>query len=97
MLGLLYFQEQKKRWVFGRHKLKRLTSQSAVAERPKSAEKKVKPEDLLVGQETGESKQVSDGVEEREIFAAIKIQTAFRGLLVCFLTLNSCFFVKIGR
>ncbi|KAI3670997.1 hypothetical protein L1987_87643 [Smallanthus sonchifolius] len=44
-------KEKKRRWVFGRHKLKRLTSQSTLVERPKSAEKKVKPEGFLVGQE----------------------------------------------
>ncbi|KAI3724871.1 hypothetical protein L1987_64638 [Smallanthus sonchifolius] len=44
-------KEKKRRWVFGRHKLKRLTSQSTLVERSKSAEKKVKPEGFLVGQE----------------------------------------------
>ncbi|KAJ0448960.1 putative IQ motif, EF-hand binding protein [Helianthus annuus] len=71
-------KEKKIRWVFGRHKLKRLTSQSAVIERPKSAEKKVKPPVVVVVQETDESIQVlgDDGNA-----AAIKIQTAFRGFL----------------
>ncbi|KAI3818457.1 hypothetical protein L1987_12264 [Smallanthus sonchifolius] len=77
-------KEKKRRWVFGRHKLKRLTSQSALVERPKSAEKKVEPDGFLVGQEIDEPKQVSDGdigVKERENCAAIKIQTVFRGFL----------------
>ncbi|KAI3731796.1 hypothetical protein L1987_62985 [Smallanthus sonchifolius] len=77
-------KEKKRRWVFGRYKLKRLTSQSALVERPKSAEKKVKPEGFLVGQEIDEFKQVSScdiGVKERENCAAIMIQTAFRGFL----------------
>ncbi|KAK9051343.1 hypothetical protein SSX86_027970 [Deinandra increscens subsp. villosa] len=77
--------EKKRRWVFGRHKQKRLTSQSAIIERPKSAEKKKKPDGVLVAQETDEPKQVSKngdfGVQERESGAAVKIQTAFRGFL----------------
>ncbi|KAI3796435.1 hypothetical protein L1987_39106 [Smallanthus sonchifolius] len=78
-------KEKKRRWVFGRHKLKRLTSQSAPIERPQSAERKVKPEDgVLVAQEIDEPKQVLNpkiSVKERENGAAIKIQTAFRGFL----------------
>ncbi|KAL4586303.1 hypothetical protein LXL04_010939 [Taraxacum kok-saghyz] len=73
-------KEKKKIWVFRRHKLKRLTSQSAPLERPKSEEEIVNP----VTQQVDEHKQVSDGniqSNEREIDAAIKIQTAFRGLL----------------
>ncbi|KAI3744969.1 hypothetical protein L1987_58068 [Smallanthus sonchifolius] len=42
-------KEKKRRWVFRRHKMKRLTSQSTLLERPKLAEKKVKPEGFLVG------------------------------------------------
>lgn len=70
----------------GRHKLKRLTSQSAPIERPPS-----RPKGLPVAQEIDEPKRVSDGNiqspssrqgdEERENGAAIKIQTAFRGFL----------------
>ncbi|KAI3823666.1 hypothetical protein L1987_05106 [Smallanthus sonchifolius] len=77
-------KEKKRSWVFGRHKLNRLTSQSTLVERPKLAEKKVKPEGFLVGQEIDEPKQVSDGdigVKEGEYCATIKIQTVFRGFL----------------
>lgn len=84
-------KEKKRRWVFGRHKLKRLTSQSAPIDRPLSAEKHVKPESIPVGQEVNEHEQVSDGNiqsssllesdKEWENNAATKIQTAFRGLL----------------
>ncbi|KAI3732907.1 hypothetical protein L1987_64119 [Smallanthus sonchifolius] len=77
-------KEKKRRWVFGRHKLKRLTSQSTLVERPKSSEK-VKPEGFLVVQEIDEPKQVLDGdigVKEGEYCAAIKIQTGFQGFLV---------------
>ncbi|XP_071735862.1 protein IQ-DOMAIN 11-like isoform X2 [Rutidosis leptorrhynchoides] len=84
-------KDKKRRWVFGRHKLKRLTSQSAIIERPKSAEKKVKPESVHVDQEVDEHKQVScsniqssssfESDNERENNAATTIQTAFRGLL----------------
>lgn len=81
-------KEKKRRWVFGKHKLKRLTSQSAPIERPKSEEESVN----AVAQEVDEQKQVSDhgniqstsswhADKERENDAAIKIQTAFRGLL----------------
>lgn len=61
--------------------MKRLTSQSAPLERPKSAD------GVVVGQEVVEPKQESKpetSVKDRENAAAIKIQTAFRGLLVCF-------------
>lgn len=78
-------KERKRRWVFGRHKLKRLASQSALVERPQSAEKRVKPEDDVVERkETNKLKQESNSnivVRERENVAAIKIQTAFRGFL----------------
>ncbi|KAM0048091.1 putative IQ motif, EF-hand binding protein [Helianthus debilis subsp. tardiflorus] len=77
-------KEKRTRWVFGRHKLKRLTSQSALVERPQTAETKVKPDGGVVGQETDESKLVTSrkiGVKEWENGAAIKIQTAFRGFL----------------
>ncbi|KAI7742244.1 hypothetical protein M8C21_033977 [Ambrosia artemisiifolia] len=70
-------KEKKMRWVFGRHKLKRLTSQSAVVERPRSADKKVKHEGGVVGQEIDECDQVLNDCNG----AAIKIQTAFRGFL----------------
>ncbi|KAD4982812.1 hypothetical protein R6Q59_002442 [Mikania micrantha] len=77
-------KEKKRRWVFGRHKLKRLTSQSAPIERAPAAEKKVKPDGVLVAQEIDQQKQELNGdfgVKDREIGAAIKIQTAFRGFL----------------
>ncbi|XP_076916968.1 protein IQ-DOMAIN 11-like [Bidens hawaiensis] len=66
-------KEKKRRWVFGRPKLKRLTSQPAVVVRPQSV-----PEGggFILGQEIGEIKLKDD-----ENGAAIKIQTAFRGLL----------------
>ncbi|KAL7606295.1 protein IQ-DOMAIN 11 [Lactuca sativa] len=80
-------KEKKRIWVFGRHKLKRLTSQSAPLERPKSEEERVNP----VTQEVDEQKKETHdniqstsswyGDNERESDAAIKIQTAFRGLL----------------
>lgn len=67
--------------MFGKPKLKRLISQSAIVERPESVEKKVH-----VAQEVDEHKQVVSnsniGDKKRENNAAIKIQTAFRGLLV---------------
>ncbi|KVH97381.1 protein IQ-DOMAIN 14 [Cynara cardunculus var. scolymus] len=79
-------KEKKRRWVLGRHKLKRITSQSAPIERPPSG-----PKGLPVAQVIDELKRVSDGNiqssssqhgdEERENGAAIKIQTAFRGFL----------------
>ncbi|KAI3825128.1 hypothetical protein L1987_06604 [Smallanthus sonchifolius] len=75
MILQLVFWKKKRRWVFRRYKLKRLTSQLTLVERPKLAEKKVKPEGFLVGQEI---KQVSDGdigVKEGEYCAAIRIQT----------------------
>ncbi|KAJ0444620.1 putative IQ motif, EF-hand binding protein [Helianthus annuus] len=62
----------------------KVNSQSALIERPQTAETKVKPDGGVVGQETDESKLVSSrkiGVKERENGAAIKIQTAFRGFL----------------
>ncbi|KAI3719666.1 hypothetical protein L6452_20568 [Arctium lappa] len=78
-------KEKKRRWVLGRHKLKRLTSQSAPIERPQSG-----PKGQPVAREIDESKRVSDGNiqssssrqgDERENGAAIRIQTAFRGFL----------------
>nr|XP_043624619.1 protein IQ-DOMAIN 11 [Erigeron canadensis] len=80
-------KEKKRRWIFGRHRLKRLTSQSAPIERSQSAaaiEKQVKPESVHLVQEVDEPKRVSNDViddKEMENDAAIKIQTVFRGFL----------------
>lgn len=71
-------KEKKRRWVFGRHKLKRLTSQAALIERPQVVDS-VKSEGENGVQEVDEPQQVSD--KERENDAAIKIQTMFRGFL----------------
>ncbi|PWA67449.1 hypothetical protein CTI12_AA317710 [Artemisia annua] len=72
-------KEKKRRWVFGRHKLKRLTSQASLIERPQVVDISVKTESENVVQEVDELKQVGD--KEREKAAAIKIQTMFRGFL----------------
>ncbi|XP_076925137.1 protein IQ-DOMAIN 11-like [Bidens hawaiensis] len=66
-------KEKKRKGVFGRPKLKRLTSQPAVVVRPQSV-----PEGggVILGQQIGEIKLKDD-----ENGVAIKIQTAFRGLL----------------
>ncbi|CAI9278946.1 unnamed protein product [Lactuca saligna] len=80
-------KEKKRIWVFGRHKLKRLTSQSAPLERPKSEEERVNPvtqevdEQIKVSHDNIQSTSSWYGDNERESDAAIKIQTAFRGLL----------------
>nr|GEU57972.1 hypothetical protein [Tanacetum cinerariifolium] len=71
-------KEKKRKWVFGRHKLKRLTSQAALIERPQVVDR-VKTESENVVQEVDEPKKVGD--KEWENGAAIKIQTTFRGFL----------------
>lgn len=61
--------------MFGRQKLKRLTSQSVAIKRP--------DEINLVAQESDVNKQVlSCEIGVKENGAAVKIQTAFRGFLV---------------
>ncbi|XP_076945989.1 protein IQ-DOMAIN 11-like [Bidens hawaiensis] len=66
-------KEKKRIWLFGRQKLKRLTSQSVAIQRP---------DEILVAQETDENKQVlSCEIGVKENGAAVKIQTAFRGFL----------------
>ncbi|XP_071709581.1 protein IQ-DOMAIN 11-like [Rutidosis leptorrhynchoides] len=71
-------KDKKWRWVFGRHKTKRLTSQSVIIEIPRSAEKKMKQESVNVDQEVDEH---NIQTAFRDNNAATKIQTAFRGLL----------------
>ncbi|GJW85732.1 hypothetical protein Tco_0158877 [Tanacetum coccineum] len=52
-------KEKKRKWVFGRHKLKRLTSQAALIERPQVVDR-VKTESENVVQEVDEPKKVGD-------------------------------------